>query len=66
MGKGFMFAVATHGYLWVSTNFIGSELQRFIFIPRGNLTRSETTNYWLQHTSTMTEAFTLLSELTKH
>ncbi len=67
MGKGLMFVVATHGYLWVSTNFIGGELQRFIFIiPRGNLSRGKTTNYWLQHTATMTEAFTFLSELAKH
>ncbi len=66
MGKGFMFAVATHGYLWVSTNFIGGALQRLIFIPRGNLTRGKTTNFWLQHTATMTEAFTFLSELAKH
>ncbi len=66
MGKGFVFAVATRGYLWVSMNCIGGELQRFIFIPRANLTRGETTNYWLQHTATMTEAFTFLSELAKH
>ncbi len=67
MGKGFTFAVATHGYSWVSTNCIGGELHRFIFIPRDNLTRGETTiHYWLQHTATMTEAFTFLSELAKH
>ncbi len=66
MGKGFMFVVATHVYFWVSTNCIGGELQRFIFIPRGNLTRGETIHYWLPHTATMTEAFTFLSELAKH
>ncbi len=54
MGKGFMFAVATHGYLCVSTIFICGELQRVIFIPRGNLTRGKTTSYWLQHTAAMT------------
>ncbi len=61
-----MFAVATHGYLRISTNCVNGGLQHSFFIPRGNFTRGETTNYWLQHTATMTEAFTLLSELTKH
>ncbi len=62
MGKGFMYAIATHGYLRISTNSINGGLQHSFFIPRGNFTHGKIINYRLQHTATLTEALTLLSK----